>query len=235
MVVLNEFLPICISSLKIHLSNKIREVLDDRLDHFIETSTIIKKTKKNIIFDNIIDDIKNIISSDNFLYLVMHDNYCIHKYKKGKKEGQYCAKIIRSNNPKKVYLCCQHDKDHIPKKKERKGIKKNVDIEGTIETKNINNKENTKKNKKKETIENIVIQKKGVSYINQDHDGNNLNCDSIKKKEKDTNVNIYSISDIDNYQKNMDKNVKFNENNKKYIKKKWRKLDILKDTGFTFD
>lgn len=239
MVVLNEFLPISITSLKIHLSNKIREILDDRLDYFIETSTIIRKSKKNSIFDNIIKDIKNVISSDHFLYLVMHDNYCVHKYKKGKNEGQYCAKKIRSNNPKKAYLCCQHDKDHIPKKKQ---IRKNADIEKKIEMKNTYNK---KENKKSEIIEKLIIQENQLKeslYI--DH---NYNNDNKKSKKEDTNIKIYSnsiLTNIDipicNPQKNIniekkDKIIKFNKNNKKNLKKsKWKKLDILKDTGFIF-
>lgn len=241
MVVLNDFLPICISSLKLHLSNKIREVLDERLDYFIESSTVIKKTKKKNIFDNIINDIKTTISSDHFLYLVMHDNYCVYKYKKGKKEGQYCAKKIRSNNPKKVYLCCQHDKEHIPKKKK---TNKNINIE----TKNTYNKNDhnidisdSKKNNKSEIIEKLIIQNKqikDIKYMDHGYDDNRLNYIDIKIKEKDTNININTL--FDDCKKNIcmkkkDKIVNFNESNKKYIKKsKWKKLDISKDTGFTF-
>lgn len=50
----------------------------------------------------------------------MDENYCVHKFTKGKKEGYYCSKKINTNlesGESKDFLCCKHSKKHIPKKK----------------------------------------------------------------------------------------------------------------------
>jgi hypothetical protein len=251
MVVLNDFLPINISSLKIHLSNKIRDVLEDKLDYYIETGTVIKKENKKRLFDNIIKEVKNNIS-DHFLYLVMHDDYCTHKYKKGKNEGKYCSKKIRSNNPKKVYLCCQHDKDHIPQKKKLENNINNIDE--AIEIKN-NIDENNLDDEGYET--NNGIGNFNIDYINkekkietQKYKINYKN--EIKNKLQNVNHDLKILNKGDNIiivgdskQTNKCNNTMINNNyfkkkikidrNDKYMKKSnWKKLDILKDTGFVF-
>lgn len=108
MVVLNKFIPVNILSLKKHISNKFIEILKHELD-FVE----IREKEK--IFSRIIKSIESTISSDYFIYLIIDDDYCTHKYKRGKKEGCYCVKKIRNNNNiKKNYLCSQHDPNHVP-------------------------------------------------------------------------------------------------------------------------
>ncbi len=240
MVVLNDFLPINISSLKIHLSILIRDVLEDKLDYYIETETVIKKENKKRIFDNIIKDVRNNIS-DHFLYMVMHDDYCTHKYKKGKNEGKYCSKKIRSNNPKKVYLCCQHDKDHIPQKKK---IVKNINnIDEAIEIKN-DIDENIVYDEGYETNngtvnfniidinkEKKIEIKKNLQNINYDlkkiNNKNNIIIDGdVKQINKCNNIIINN-----NYFK---KRIKIEKNDKHIKKSKWKKLDILQYTGFVF-
>lgn len=260
MVVLNDFLPINISSLKIHISNKIRDILDDQLDYFIETSSIIKKNDKKRIFDNIIKEVKNSISSDYFLYLVMHDNYCVYKYKKGRKEGQYCAKKIRSNNPKKSYLCCQHDKGHIPKKKEIKRncnnidntcatieIKSNYDDIKVIEEINSDNDSNIyllkeKSKNKNDNLGDLQNQEKKVKEVDDILKKDKYNkLNKIYKNPNDENkINKnYNDSIINNNINNnyVEKTIKTNKLDKinKYTKRcKWKKLDIIYDTGFVF-
>lgn len=280
MVVLNEFLPISILSLKTQFSNKLIDILDDKLDYYIETSTVIKKNDKKRLFNNIVKEVKNIISSDHFLYLIMDNNYCTHKYRKGKNEGKYCAKKIRSNNPKKVYLCCSHDKEHVPKKKNisvdnthspMELINNNIDdnnkIKNKIEIKNDPKKKNINTNYNNNQLNNKVINnfKTDINIkiedIDENYETNSNNKISIcllDKKEKknmkiqenqlenkknginkkiiNSNINL-SIVDIDNYLninkvgKNINKNKYNNKHSKRY---KWKKLDILQDTGFIF-
>lgn len=184
MVVLNDFLPINILSLKTHISNKLIDILDDKLDYYIETSTAIKKNDKKRLFNNIVKEVKNVFSSDHFLYLIMDNNYCTHKYRKGKNEGKYCAKKIRSNNPKKVYLCCSHDKDHVPKKK-------NISIDNTpspIELTNNNIDDNKIKNKIDKN-DDSGKKNKNINYNNQ------LNNKVINNLKTDINIKIENIDE----------------------------------------
>ena len=181
MVVLNEFLPISILSLKTHFSNKLIDILDDKLDYYIETSTVIKKNDKKRLFNNIVKEVKNIISSDHFLYLIMDNNYCTHKYRKGKNEGKYCAKKIRSNNPKKVYLCCSHDKEHVPKKK-------NISVDNTHSPMELINNNIDDNNKFKNKIEIKNDPKK--KNINTNYNNNQLNNKVINNFKTDINIKI---------------------------------------------
>jgi hypothetical protein len=194
------------------------------------------------LFDDIIKDVKNNIS-DHFLYLVMHDDYCTHKYKKGKNEGKYCAKKIRSNNPKKVYLCCQHDKNHIPQKKKNKNKNKNINEVIEIKNNNINideaieiknNFENKYNDEGYETNNGITIdigKKIEKNKINHKKEIIKLN----KGKIIITNINENKINNCNDITNNNDDYFKKIDKNIKYIKKrKWKKLDILQDTGFVF-
>lgn len=228
MVILNEFLPINIFSLKTNLIKNILNILDNRIDYYIETEKPIKKNDKKNIFDNITEDIKNLIYSDHFLYLIMDDNYCTHKYKRGKNEGKFCAKKIKSNNPNKVYLCCQHDKDHIPKKRIKKEKDDNLK---NIEDKNDNNYDN--KNNSMLTIKNKV------DNINNVKLNDNFNIQNSIKKEQNKMISKIKLNDIKITSNNMyykgTNNINKNKNKNKYIKKReWKKLDIIYDTGFIF-
>lgn len=72
------------------------------------------------------DEIKNLFSSDNFIYVNMDDNICGHKFNKGKREGYYCCKKITRNGDKEKYVCTQHNKNHIPKKKKIKYLNQKI-------------------------------------------------------------------------------------------------------------
>lgn len=252
MVVLNDFLPINILSLKTHISNKFIDILDDKLDYYIETSTVIKKDDKKRLFNDILKEIKNLFSSDYFLYLIMDSNYCTHKYKRGKNEGKYCAKKIRSSNPKKVYLCCSHDKDHVPKKKMISTDNKPQPAESELINKKINKLNNNNNKNKLEKKKNINI-KIGDIKGYEKKSNNSKNIYSLDKKDEKDIKDIKDIkviqlkstinkksNKIDNClnknkldeKKNINKNDKYNH---KYSKRyKWRKLDIIRDTGFIF-
>jgi hypothetical protein len=232
MVVLNDFLPISILSLKTHISNNIMGILDDNLDYYIETSSIIKKNDKKKLFDNILKEVKNTISSDHFLFLIMDNNYCTHKYKKGKNEGKYCAKKIRSNNPKKVYLCCTHDKNHIPKKK-----KKNVENIYSTELINDNIIDKNELRDVEKVNVNINYNSKLNNKVIDNFKLNNINDKMEINKKTNVKNPLLDKKDIEK-KKTSDLEKKINtikkNRNHKHKKHKWQKLDILRDTGFIF-
>ena len=82
----------------------------------LSKKNIIKKISKKIN-----NKIKDLFSTDHFLYLSMNDDFCVHKFKKGKNEGKFCGKKIRTNlnGKKNDYLCCSHSKEHIPTKRKK--------------------------------------------------------------------------------------------------------------------
>lgn len=92
-----------------------------------EFTKMVKLEFDMILNEKIIEKINNKINkktnelfeSDHFIYINMDDNICTHKFKKGKKEGYFCCKKIRTNleGQKEDYLCVTHSKKHIPKKK----------------------------------------------------------------------------------------------------------------------
>lgn len=94
---------------KISLENIVHKKLKD-LNLHIENELFIY---------NEIYDFDFYIKQINKIYFetIIEGNYCIHKYTRGKKEGSYCAEEIENNNCNKIYLCFQHDKNYICKKK----------------------------------------------------------------------------------------------------------------------
>ena len=56
----------------------------------------------------------------------MDSNKCVHKYKKGKKEGMFCCKKITKNGNQKQFVCTKHNPDHIPNKRTIKNKQLNV-------------------------------------------------------------------------------------------------------------
>lgn len=92
-----------------------------KLDSKIKTEItvdIVKNVNKIIK-----ESIKNSFSNDYFIYVNMDDNLCVHKFKKGNKEGYFCCKKITKNGDKNNYVCTKHNKDHKPKKRKNKNLK----------------------------------------------------------------------------------------------------------------
>lgn len=142
MVVLNDSINLSLKRLKIYLPATIKEFMDQALEHYIDEKKL-EKIKKNME-----KYIKEKIVEDHFVYLNMDENICTHKFKRGKKEGNYCCKKIRTNleGNSRDYLCTKHSKKHIPKKR----IKNNSSLISF--SKNNNHKKNNflnEKNKKK--------------------------------------------------------------------------------------
>lgn len=119
MVCLNEVLPFN----KIKLRDNIYSRLKEKISLEFETELnkkIIEKINRNIQ-----ENIKEMFSNNYFLYLNIDDNHCVHMFKKGKNEGYYCTKKIKTNLPDnsgKDFLCTRHSKKHIPKKKRNKDL-----------------------------------------------------------------------------------------------------------------
>lgn len=142
--------------------NKMRTVLIDEIDNIINhelyylditfpgLKTDIKNdenkynNKINRIKNNIIEEIRKKMNTDYFLYRIIDDGHCTFKHNRGKNDGNFCCKKIKTNliDDKKDYLCCTHSKKHIPKKKD---INKNnhnsndISINNSIKLIDINN------------------------------------------------------------------------------------------------
>lgn len=70
--------------------------------------------------------VKEKITEDHFVYLNMNDNICTHKFRKGKRDGEYCCKKITINGNKTKYVCTKHNKDHFPNKRKIKNVIKST-------------------------------------------------------------------------------------------------------------
>lgn len=92
----------------------------------LSLGTIIHKKLKDmnlhmeneLFMYNELYDLNFYIQQINKIYFetIIDGNYCIHKYKRGKLEGSFCGKKVENNNDK-MYLCLQHDKKYISRKK----------------------------------------------------------------------------------------------------------------------
>lgn len=174
MVCLNKELPINISIMKEEIISILDNIIKERLEYIDN----IEKEKKERIKSNIIKDFKNGINKDFFIYKIIDENYCVHKFTKGKKEGYYCGKKINTNleyGESRDFLCCKHSKKHIRKKKvkRQKSANNNSIIIETDEKSKINNINNKidkniyKRNKiNKMYLYNKKIKIKNIDYIN---------------------------------------------------------------------
>ena len=123
------------------LKNVINKINKNFYLHELNQLKIESNLKSEITFsiiDNvnklIKEEIKDLFSNDHFIYVNMDNSVCTHKFKKGKKEGYFCQKKIKTNilNGEKDYLCVKHSKLHMPNKRIKKYIKSTNNI--TIET-----------------------------------------------------------------------------------------------------
>lgn len=126
MVCLNKNISFDKNKLKKNIQNELAEEINNnfylnnmpsliKLEKYIKLELndfIIKKVNK--LINNKID---KLFSNDYFIYKNMDENVCVHKFQKGKKEGYFCTKKITKNGDKSKYVCTQHNKNHIPKKK----------------------------------------------------------------------------------------------------------------------
>ena len=124
MVCLNE--NITFNKLKLK-NNLIKEITNEFDSNFyFQGLEIDEKTKSEITFHNVNNikeiirkSIKKLFENDNFIYINMDDNLCVHKFKKGKRDGYFCCKKITKNGDKKQYVCTMHNKNHVPSKRNK--------------------------------------------------------------------------------------------------------------------
>lgn len=181
--------------------HKMKSVFVQELENIINNEfyyiDVVTNEKKYKIKNIIVKDFKNKINENNIIEKIIPDNHCIHKYKRGNKEGNYCCNKIRTNlykNDKKDYLCCKHSKKHIPKKR---NTKNDTDINLLNENKNVLQKyivsetlkdDNKKTNYKyKNENKNNYLQK----HINKNIlENNNINKFHLYNKKKYLKTNI---------------------------------------------
>ena len=88
----------------------------------------------------------------------MNNDFCTHKFKRGKREGQFCSRKIRTNLSGETpdFLCCKYSKKHNKKSRQKK--KENIDIINTINaTIKTMKLKIEKKNKKKRKPIKVII------------------------------------------------------------------------------
>lgn len=151
MVVLNDNICFSMKKLRSYLSSDVRNFVCRALEYYLNDEKInkIAKDTENYIKDKLLDDY--------FIYLTMDDNLCTYKYRRGKKDGNYCCKKITKNGNKKKFVCTKHNPDHIPTKKAKNAKNaKNAKIynDGIINTIPGDNKVNLCKKTNKKIFKN---------------------------------------------------------------------------------
>lgn len=228
MVCLNENISFNIKSLKKNLSLEIQNFME-------EYEYLIKDKKITFLKEQIHKKINSLFNLDHFIYINMNENHCTYKHKRGRNEGYFCCKKIRSNNPKKVFLCVKHDKDHVPLRRKKKNNKEqkysnNNDV-------NIQFKTFEKEELKKENYDNRKNRNdKLLNFKSLDKETNKENKKEIKKSSLDLKENLFLKNKNFNINfLNNEKNLKVNslisfDNKIKYnIKNNVYKDSLLKD------
>lgn len=219
MVYLNENISFNISLLKKNLCHELENFIEDQLDYYLDKEKI-KKIKNNMK-----KKINYLLNNDYFIYKTMNKTLCTFKHERGKNAGYFCCKKNNLNNPKQVYLCVKHDKNHIPKKKKNEKKDENTfELLTPSEIKNSNYRNNKKS---------IPISK-SLKLINL----NNAFNESFNNKSKFNNIDkIYNkIIFIEKNKKlyinyldiNLFKNMIKNYNNKLYYNIKHNDLNDIK-------
>jgi hypothetical protein len=116
---------VCLNKSLFFNKNKLKENLIKEINYSIKLDFNVfyndKELKNifNMINKHISLKIKDLFASDHFIYVNLDDNICSHKFMKGKNEGYFCQKKIRTNiiDGRKDFLCCSHSKLHISKKR----------------------------------------------------------------------------------------------------------------------
>lgn len=169
MVYLNKIVSVNISKLELIILEKIDKQIENELYYIND----IKNEAKENIKKNILKEIKNEIKNDNFIYRIMADNKCTYKHKNGKKDGYFCHNNITNNGDSKKYLCRTHNRNHIPKKREKHNISNKNGLDPLI-------------SKSIESIKNNI----NSDAISTDKSNNNYSKNVLSLKVKSLNNNI---------------------------------------------
>lgn len=210
MTYLNEIVPINMKALKKLIIEKIEDEIENQLylldiifpdlKKYIEDNKKIYNEKINRIKNNISKNVRNIISSDHFCYMVMDDNRCTYKHNRGSNDGKFCCKNITKKGNKKNFVCRIHNKYHIPEKKIKPCNDKSLE---TFENLNKNN-----------------IQAVNTSCISNDEislENKKINTEPLENMIPN-NIKIKNNNDIDKIK--VKKNSKNYKNSKNFIKNK---------------
>lgn len=192
MVCLNEV----ISFKKLNLRNNLTNELNDELQRNFYLSDFpqlkLESDIKSELTIKIIDNIKKIIknkmndlfSNDNFIFINMDDNICTHKFKKGKNDGRFCCKKITKYGDKNNYVCTRHNKNHIPKKK----------------NKNLKNSKNSNHCK-------IFENNKNIDNSIMKSDNKKIKKRKMKLKNKKIKINVYGEINFNNIIKRLSQEI----------------------------
>lgn len=202
MTCFNEKLPINLKQMKTVLLSELENIINNQLDYVFEEND--KKVKK---IENttkcIIKELKDKLNTDLFIQRMIHNDHCIYKHTRGKKDGNICCNKITTNGDSKKWLCRTHNKNHIPKKRKYKTdlLKFNVKYKNT-RTDNINGIFSLKIDNNNK--EDIPSKDKSLKY--------NTNRYNLKRNKKlhITRFNINSFKNIMNNYENII--CKFNQN-----------------------
>jgi hypothetical protein len=107
MVCLNTDIPINY----IHFIKNIPDEITEEIKDIIDIEKLSDKDM-NIILKKINSYIKKLFSNDYFIYLLISSKHCVHKYKRGKKDGTYCCSKIEIDD--KNFLCSRHNRKYTP-------------------------------------------------------------------------------------------------------------------------
>lgn len=114
MVILNKVVPIDYNKMKKIILKKSNESIMKTLDELFFNNENKDEYIKYILKNNN-ESLKEIFNSDNNIYLFINNNYCVHKYKRGNREGQICGAKIEINSDN--YLCSRHNRSYKPKQR----------------------------------------------------------------------------------------------------------------------
>lgn len=111
-MIINNSLRINTCSIKKNLTKLLINIIDTNLFYIdSDGNDILDLDQKKIIKKNILNDLKQNINYN--LYLSIEDGYCIHKFQKGKRIGEYCNRKIYIKNGKNIELyCSRHNNNY---------------------------------------------------------------------------------------------------------------------------
>lgn len=198
MVCLNDKIPVNIFQMKKVIIDKLDQIIEDELFYIDDKN--LNQDIKDKLKNNILKEMKNKLYTDNFIYLIMDNNYCSFKHNRGKNDGKFCCKRITSNGDKKEYLCTIHNKNHIPK---TKNIKMKIQ-------KIYKNNETLEKLEKIETVKNVKDGNNNYIYIKNQNIKNALKIKNKSKIHKNIHINNFNI--------NIFRNISYNDNNNNHYK-----------------
>lgn len=174
------------------------------------------------ILKNNHEKLKEIMNSNYNIYLFINNNYCVHKYKRGKREGHICgAKIeIESDD----YLCSRHNRKYESKQR--------IYSMENPRCSYIRNNNQQCKHKCKKNNNYCYIHFKNEKY---EIKNNNRKYDKINKLKYLRS--IYYINKCNKnkykYDKNNYKKIRLCEhNNYNIYKKHFKKIEICEDITF---